>query len=84
MHYPVFDIQNDGIDWFWQADSGTKDLQIRAGRTSLDPETLSDYQLLDKSVEGRYLLLEKASGYMAIAELALTFAEIGIVHTVHS
>ncbi len=78
VYYPVVSKynQNDGIDWYWQLSRGSKDHQIhKSERATADSAVLTDYELLPKYVEGQFLLLEKASGFMAIAELVLTFAE---------
>jgi hypothetical protein len=40
------------------------------------PDVLQDYKLMTRYLTGRYLLLEKASGYFVIAEIEMTFSNM--------
>jgi hypothetical protein len=40
------------------------------------PDVLEDYKLMTTYLSGRYLLLEKASGYFVIAEIEMTFSNM--------
>ena len=78
VHYPHYDVQNSGASWHWQdapmpADAGKKVYDLP--RAADDQNALFDYKMLSTVTQGRFFVIEKASGHMAIAEIELEFAE---------
>ena len=79
VYYPYSDDHtfNEKIDWYWEKSPTTMTNKIHSSpRDTRDPSIKSDYELLPKYEEGRYLRIHKASGSMALAEVVMTYAEL--------